>query len=611
MRRLPRQNVAPGAPVFIILWPLYFWTGRRTPTMKSRMHAALAFLAAVFTTQLAFAGGSMHPEISAHGMVASVHELASRAGVEMMQAGGNAIDAAVATGFALAVVHPSAGNLGGGGFMLVRMKDGATHFLDFREKAPGKATANMYQDAQGNVIPGLSIIGYKAVGVPGSVKGLVYAEEHFGKLGLKRAMEPAIRLARDGFALSWSEARAMSQDPELARFPDSKRIFQNGGRGWRQNDTFKQPELARTLERIAAAPDDFYTGTMAHQLADFIQQGGGLITAADLAHYDVRDRTAVRGTYRGLEIISAPPPSSGGIALLEILNILEGYDLGKAGLDSAHSIHLIVEAYRRAFYDRAQFLGDPEFSDLPVLQLTDKSYAAAWRSTIDLQRASSSAALTRPPVSPALARYAAAHPVAAAVKENTQTTHYSVVDADGNAVAVTTTLNGNFGSKVTAGSLGFLLNDEMDDFSAKPGAPNMFGLIQGDANAVGPNKRPLSAMTPTIVLKDGKLWLVLGTPGGPTIITTVANILIAVEDYGLDIQQAVNAPRFHEQWMPDRILMERNRFSPDTLAILKEHGDNITFGGVGDGECVEVDPDSGLRLGASDARNDTGKAVGY
>jgi gamma-glutamyltranspeptidase / glutathione hydrolase len=578
--------------------------------MKSRIHAALTFLAALFT-QLALAGGGMHPEISEHGMVASVHELASRAGVEMMQAGGNAIDAAVATGFALAVVHPSAGNLGGGGFMLVRMKDGATHFLDFREKAPGKATANMYQDAQGNVIPKLSIIGYKAVGVPGSVKGLVYAEQHFGKLGLKRVMEPAIRLARDGFALSWSEARAMSQDPELARFADSKRIFQNGGRGWRQNDIFKQPELARTLERIAAAPDDFYTGTMAHQLADFIQQGGGLITAEDLAHYDVKDRTPVRGTYRGLEIISAPPPSSGGIALLETLNVLEGYDLAKAGLDSAQSIHLVVEAYRRAFYDRAQFLGDPEFSDVPVIQLTDKSYAAAWRASIHPLLATSSATLTRPPTSPALARYAAAHPVAAPVKEGTQTTHYSVVDADGNAVAVTTTLNGNFGSKVTAGSLGFLLNDEMDDFSSKPGAPNMFGLIQGDANAVGPNKRPLSAMTPTIVLKDGKLWLVLGTPGGPTIITTVANILIGVEDYGLDIQQAVNAPRFHEQWLPDRIFMERNRFSPDTIALLKEHGNNIAFGGVGDGECIEIDLGNGLRLGASDPRNDTGKAVGY
>ena len=579
--------------------------------MKSKIHAALTFLATIAATGICFAGGGMHPEVADHGMVASVHELASRAGVEMMQAGGNAVDAAVATGFALAVVHPAAGNLGGGGFMLIRTKDGATHFVDFREKAPGKATATMYQDAQGNVIPGLSIIGYKAVGVPGSVKGLVYAESHYGKLGLKRVIEPAIRLARNGYALSWNDARLMSEDKSLAQFPDSKRIFQNDGKGWHQNDVLKQPELARTLERIAAAPDDFYTGKMAHELADFIQKGGGLVSAEDLANYDVKDRTPVRGTYRGLEVISAPPPSSGGIALLEILNILEGYDLGKAGLDSAESVHLIAEAYRRAFYDRAQFLGDPEFNDTPVLQLDDKSYAAAWRASIQPQQASSSASLTRPPISAALAAYVTAHPVFAPVKESTQTTHYSVVDAEGNAVAVTTTLNAWFGSHVTVGPLGFLLNDEMDDFSSKPGSPNMFGLIQGDANAVAPNKRPLSAMTPTIVLKDGKLWLVMGSPGGPTIITTVANTLIGVADYGLDIQQAVNSPRFHEQWMPDRIMLERNRFSPDTIALLKEHGNNISFGGIGDGECIQVDLDSGRRLGASDSRNDTGKAVGY
>jgi gamma-glutamyltranspeptidase / glutathione hydrolase len=579
--------------------------------MKSGFHAALALVAAIFTTQLAFAGGGMHPEVAEHGMVASIHELASRAGVEMMQAGGNAVDAAVATGFALAVVHPAAGNLGGGGFMLVRMKDGDTHFVDFRETAPGKATAGMYQDSQGNIVPKLSTIGYKASGVPGSVKGLVYAEEHFGKLGLKRVIAPAIRLAREGYELSWNDARTMTQDPELAHFPDSRRIFQNDGKGWHQHDIFRQPQLGRTLERIAAAPDDFYTGKMARELADFVQKGGGLISAEDLAHYEVKDRSAVRGTYRGLEVISAPPPSSGGIALLEILNILEGYDLGQSGLDSAQSIHVIVEAYRRAFYDRAQFLGDPEFSDLPVLQLTDKSYATAWRGSIQPQQASNSATLTRPPVSTALAHFAATHPVVAPLQESTQTTHYSVVDADGNAVAVTTTLNAYFGSRVTVGPLGFLLNDEMDDFSSKPGSPNMFGLIQGDANAIAPNKRPLSAMTPTIVLKNGKLWLVLGTPGGPTIITTVANILIGVEDYGLDIQQAVNAPRFHEQWMPDHIFMERNRFSPDTLALLKDRGNNISFGLGGDGECIEVDLESGRRLGASDGRNETGKAVGY
>ena len=411
--------------------------------------------------------------------------------------------------------------------------------------------------------------------------------------------------------MGWYDAQLFSNSKSMADFPDSKRIFQNDGKGWQQTNVFKQPELTRTLERIAASPDEFYTGRMAHELADFVQKGGGLITAEDLAHYEVKDREPVRGTYRGLEVISAPPPSSGGIALLETLNILEGFDLGKAGLDSAESVHLISEAYRRAFYDRAQFLGDPEYNDVPVLQLTDKSYAAAWRASIQPQEASVSASLTRPPVSAALANYAKAHPIVAPVKESTQTTHYSVVDAEGNAVAVTTTLNAYFGSAVTVGSLGFLLNDEMDDFSAKPGSPNMYGLVQGDANAVGPNKRPLSAMTPTIVLKNGKVWLLLGTPGGPTIITTVANILINVADYGLDIQQAVNAPRFHEQWLPDRIMLERNRFSPDTVTLLKEHGNNTSWGGIGDGECIEIDLDSNRRLGATDARNANGKAVGY
>ena len=350
--------------------------------MNSRFLRSITVVVMVCTAPLAFAGGS-HPEHARHGMVVSVHELASQAGVEVMQAGGNAVDAAVATGFALAVVHPAAGNIGGGGFMLIRMNGGETHFLDYREKAPGKATEDMYWDKQGNVIPNLSTLGYKAVGVPGSVKGMVYAEQHFGKLGLKRVIEPAIRLARDGFRLSWGDAKSMTQDKGLAQFPDSKRIFQNDGKGFQQDDLFKQPELARTLERIAANPDDFYTGEMAKTLADFMQKGGGLITTDDLAHYDVKDRVPVRGTYRGLEIISAPPPSSGGVALIETLNMLEGYDLAKSGLDSASTIHLVTEAYRRSFYDRAEFMGDPDFSKVPVAQLIDKKYAAAWAGSIE------------------------------------------------------------------------------------------------------------------------------------------------------------------------------------------------------------------------------------
>jgi len=558
-----------------------------------------------------WAGGSWHPVHARHGMVVSVSALASQAGVQIMQEGGNAIDAAVATGFALAVVHPAAGNLGGGGFMLIRMADGATHFIDFREMAPGRATATMYQDAHGNVIPHMSLVGYLASGVPGSVKGLVYAEQHFGQLGLKKVMAPAIRLARDGYALSWDDAREMSRNRNLAKFPDSRRLFQNDGHGWQQGDLFRQPVLARTLARIAAAPDDFYTGHMAHELAAYMQAGGGIITAQDLANYRVFDRVPVTGTYRGLDVISAPLPSSGGITLIEILNILEGYDLSADGLDSAQSIHLITEAYRRAFYDRAQFLGDPKYTGINPLELDSKAYAAAWRAGIDPLRATPSRQLKRPAMFADLERYAASHPVVPPAKESTQTTHYSVVDAAGDAVSVTTTLNALFGSGVTVGPLGFVMNDEMDDFASKVGVPNLFGLIQGEADAIAPNKRPLSSMVPTIVLKNGKLWLVLGTPGGPTIITTVANILLGVADYGLDIQQAVDAPRFHQQWLPDDLRIERLRFSPDTVRLLEGEGYRIVRGLGGDGECIEIDLSDGERLGASDFRNDTGAAVGY
>ena len=557
-------------------------------------------------------GGEFAPVHARHGMVASSSGLASAAGVEVMKAGGNAIDAAVATGFALAVVHPQAGNLGGGGFMLIRLHDGTTHFVDYRETAPGKATATMYQDAAGNVIPGLSTVGYKAIGVPGSVKGLVYAEKHFGKLGLAKVMAPAIRLARTGYALSFDDAGLMSRpDSRLAHFPDSRRIFQNDGKGWHQGDVFEQPELARTLERIERDPDTLYNGAMARELADFMQKGGGLITAKDLADYRVVDRKPVTGTYRGLTVISSPPPSSGGIVLIELLNILDGYDLKSAGLNSAASIHLITEAYRRAFFDRAVFMGDPAYTHSPMMLLLDKRYATAWRSSILPEEASPSLSLQRPTILPQLTRYAATHPILKQGPESRQTTHYSVVDADGNAVAVTTTLNAWYGSGVTAGHLGFLLNDEMDDFAAKVGVPNMFGVLQGSANAVGPGKRPLSTMTPTMVLKDGKLWLVLGSPGGPTIVTTVANILIDVADYGLNIQQAVAAPRFHQQWMPDEILMEPDRFSPDTVRLLMDHGYRIGYGDRGDAECIEVDPATGELLGASDPRTELARAVGY
>ncbi len=561
------------------------------------------------------------PVHAPHAIVVSIDELASKAGVEIMRQGGNAIDAAVATGFALAVVYPQAGNLGGGGFMLIRMADSKTHFIDFREQAPAAVTAAMYLDAQGNVIPGASEYGYKAIGVPGSVAGLVYAAKEYGKLTLPQLMAPAIRLAREGFALQWQEARDLREDSHLADYPESRRIFQRNGNFYKQYEIFRQPDLARTLERIAKNPDDFYRGAMAHELAAAIQKGGGLITVEDLAHYQVKEREPVRGTYRGYEVISAPPPSSGGTVLIESLNILEGYDLAKAGSRSAESLHLTAEAFRRSFFDRAEFLGDPDFSKLPIAQLTDKKYAEAWRATIDPNHATASKDLERPaifntlaPVGPQQTNQARSE----STRESTHTTHYSLVDADGNAVAVTTTINDWFGSRVTAEGLGFLLNDEMDDFSAKPGAPNGDGLIQGAANSIGPGKRPLSSMTPTIVLKDGKLFLVLGSPGSSRIITTVALAIMGVVDYGMNIQEAIDAPRFHQQWMPDVLFVE-SWFSPDTIHALEKMGFKIVVGqhdGTtlspywSDAECIAIDPQTNDRLGASDGRN-SGKPVGY
>jgi gamma-glutamyltranspeptidase/glutathione hydrolase len=578
----------------------------------------LLIMAAVTLFGSPLALGSTEPVHAGHGIVVSAHELASRAGVEMMQAGGNAVDAAVATGFALAVVHSPAGNIGGGGFMLIRMADGTTHFLDYREKAPAAATADMYLDAQGNVIENASEIGYKAIGVPGSVAGMVYAEQKYGKLTLNRVMTPAIRLARDGYALTWGEARDFEEDHYLGRFAESRRIFQRDGNYYKAGEIFRQPDLARTLERIAAKPDDFYHGDLARELAAAMQKGGGLITADDLAHYEVKEREPMRGSYRGYEIISAPPPSSGGTVLIEALNILEGYDLAKLGDRSAQSIHYTTEAFRRAFFDRAEFMGDPDFAKIPVSQLVDKKYGEAWRDSIDADHATPSKELKRPGIFTELEQYAAAHPQAQGMHEGQHTTHYSVVDAEGNAVAVTTTINDWFGSRVTADGLGFLMNDEMDDFSSKPGVPNSDGLIQGAANAIGPGKRPLSSMTPTIVVYGGKPFLVLGSLGSSKIITTVANVLMGVVDYGMNIQEAVNAPRFHHQWLPDVLTLER-WFSPDTARDLRKMGYNVQFGlhdgpeispYWSDAECIAVDPKSGDRLGASDYRNN-GKAVGY
>ena len=545
------------------------------------------------------------PVRAQHGMVVSVHHLASDAGVQILREGGNAVDAAVATGFALAVVHPVAGNLGGGGFMLLRTHDGKTTFIDYREQAPLAATQNMYLDAQGNVIPDASVLGLRSIATPGSVAGLAYAEKKYGRLGLRKVMAPAIALALDGFVLSEAEAREFA-DPDLKKFAASRRIFQRDGNLYKAGETFKQPELARTLERISNDPADFYHGKMAQELVADLK--GSLLTTNDLAQYKVVERDPVVGAFHDYTVLSAPPPSSGGVVLISTLNILAGYDLRKLGDRSPEWIHLVTEAFRRAYMDRAQYLGDPDYNQIPVAALTATSYAAAWRAGIDLSKATPSASLVRPDgfVPPA--------PTTAGRRreESNDTTHYSVVDSQGNAVAVTTTLNDSFGSHVTSDSLGFLLNDEMDDFAAKMNVPNMFGLIQGPANAIAPGKRPLSSMTPTIVLQNGKLRYVLGSPGGGRIISTVANILLSATQGGLNIQQAVDAPRFHHQYLPDKLYMEPG-FSAQTIAALQSMGYDLSLshGHWSDGECIAVDPATGELLGGQDHREHTGKAAGY
>ncbi|MGB8847789.1 MAG: gamma-glutamyltransferase [Terracidiphilus sp.] len=548
------------------------------------------------------------PVRARHGMVVSVHRLAGDAGLGILEEGGNAIDAAVATSFALAVVHPSAGNLGGGGFMLIREHTGKTIFLDYREKAPLAATENMYLDASGNVIPDSSVLGYRSIATPGSVAGLVYAERRYGRLGLERVMAPAIQLARAGFVLTAQEADELS-DPDLARFPASYHIFQRDGRLYKAGETFRQPLLATTLERIAADPEDFYHGAMARQLVGDLKKGGALLTLDDLAQYNVVEREPVVGTFHNFTIISAPPPSSGGIVLISALNILESYPLATLGDRSAAWVHLATEAWRRAYMDRADYLGDPDYNTIPVAALTAKNYAAAWRESILPNRASPSATLKRP------AGFVPAAPTTAGQRrraDSPDTTHYSVVDSEGNAVAVTTTLNDNFGSHVASASLGFLLNDEMDDFASKPGVANMFGLVQGPANAIAPGKRPLSSMTPTIILEDGKLRYVLGSPGGGRIISTVGNIFLSAAEGGLNIQEAVDAPRFHHQYLPDILYLEPG-FSADTVAALRAMGYTITLsrGHWADGECIAVDPATGELLGGRDHRKPIGKAAGY
>jgi gamma-glutamyltranspeptidase / glutathione hydrolase len=541
--------------------------------------------------------GAVQPVRARHGMVASSSEEASRVGVGVMQRGGNAVDAAVAVGFALAVTLPSAGNLGGGGFMLVWQTDSKTAFLDFRETAPAAARPGMYLDSAGQYVRGSSLVGYRAIGVPGSVAGMVEAQARWGKRPLRELIQPAIRLAEEGFVVNEATAKSLQRNPRLARFPESRRIFQRNGDYYRPGERFRQPELARTLRRIAAGGgEEFYRGKLAQELAAALQRHGAPVTAADLREYKVRHREPLVGSYRGHQIITAPPPSSGGVALLETLNILEGTEHAAGGPGVVSGMHWQIEAMRRAYADRSRFLGDPDFVSVPVQRLTDKAYAAELRRGIDPNAATSSLSLASEQPS---------------TQESAETTHYSVVDGDGNAVACTTTLNSSYGSGVTAEGLGFLLNNEMDDFMTAPGVPNTYGLVQGPANEIRPGKRPLSSMAPTIVTRDGKLFLVVGSPGGPRIISTVLHVLTGIIDYGLDVQQAVDRPRFHHQWLPDTLYLEIGGFAPETVAELKRRGHTIKEeSSWSDAQAVMIDPATGERLGGGDSRG-SARPVGY
>jgi gamma-glutamyltranspeptidase/glutathione hydrolase len=544
-------------------------------------------------------GASRAPVRAHHGMVASTSPEATRAGLEVLKAGGNAIDAAVAVGFALAVTHPSAGNLGGGGFMVIRLADGRETTIDFRETAPARASRDMFLDARGEVVPRRSLEGPLAAGVPGSVAGLTYALRAYGSRPLHTVMAPAIALARDGFEVSWALSDSLASATGLLARNAAARaaLLQADATAPPPGSRLAQPDLARTLTLIAEkGAAAFYEGRIAELVAGEMVRSGGLITREDLAAYRPVERAPVTGTYRGVRVVSVGPPSSGGVALIELLNILEGYPLAEYGANSSRTIHLVAEAARRVYADRAEWLGDPAFTRVPVAGLTAKGYAARLRATIDPARATPSAQV---------------RPGEAADLESTQTTHYSVVDAAGNAVAVTTTLNGGYGNGQMVPGAGFLLNNEMDDFSAKPGTPNMFGLVGGQANAIAPGKRMLSSMTPTILVRDGRAWFVTGSPGGSRIITTVLQTVLNVVDFGMDAQEAVDAPRFHHQWVPDRIDVERRGFPADVLDRLRALGHVVAeTSDMGDVHAILVKPDTSLRTGAADPRMD-GLALGY
>ena len=539
-----------------------------------------------------------HPVRAHQGMVASVDALATQVGVQILKEGGNAVDAAVAVGYALAVTHPQAGNLGGGGFMLLRTKDGNTTAIDFREMAPAQATRDMFLDDHGNPDSKKSLTSHLASGTPGTVAGFSLALEKYGTLPLNKVIQPAFKLARDGFVVNDALADDLKTygSEVIPNHENSKAIFWKDGEPLKKGDKLVQKDLAKSLELIAEnGPDAFYKGAIADQIADEMYKHGGLITKADLAEYKAVERTPISGDYRGYQVFSMPPPSSGGIHIVQILNILENFDMHKYGFGSADAMQVMAEAEKHAYADRSEYLGDPDFVKVPWQALTSKAYAKEIAAEIDVNKAKPSSQI---------------RPGKLAPYESNQTTHFSVVDKEGNAVAVTYTLNTTFGTGIVAGDSGILLNNQMDDFSAKPGVPNVYGLVGGDANAVEPKKRPLSSMSPTIVVKDGKTWLVTGSPGGSRIITTVLQMVVNTIDFGMNVAEATNAPRFHHQWLPDELRVEKG-FSPDTLKLLETKGQKVALKeAMGSTQSIMVGPD-GMLYGASDPRSPDDLTAGY
>ncbi|WP_227781378.1 gamma-glutamyltransferase [Hafnia paralvei] len=555
-----------------------------------------------------------------NGMVVSSQHLASQVGVDILKMGGNAIDAAVAVGYAQAVVNPCCGNIGGGGFMTIHLANGENTFINFRETAPAAASANMYLDEKGAVKKGASLYGYLASGVPGTVLGLDTAQRKYGKLTRQQVMAPAIKLAREGFILNRGDTDIL--DTTIAKFrddPEAARIFlRKDGEPFQPGDRLIQTDLANTLEAIAQnGPDAFYHGKIPQAVETAAKKGGGILTAQDFANYRIAETAPITCSYRGYEFVSAPPPSSGGVTLCEILNVLEGYDLKTSGFNSAQTIHTMTEAMRHAYMDRNTFLGDPAFVKNPTEKLLSKEYAVEIRKQIQPETATPSSKV-QPGMEP---------------HEKPETTHYSIVDHNGNAVSTTYTINGRFGSVVIAPGTGFFLNDEMDDFTVKVGEQNMYGLVQGATNAIAPGKRPLSSMTPTLVTKDGKVFMVVGSPGGSRIITITLQTVLNVIDHGMAPQEAVDAPRIHHQWLPDEVYFEQRGLSPDTQKLLQERGyklveqtpwgaaelimvglpgaTGVSSESSGNDSAVSGKVREGFIYGANDVRRPSGSAVGY